>query len=106
MKCIYSNPNSLLVFNLRNILTNHRIDCEIKNDGLISTAGETPPTEVWAELWVTKERDYAKAHALVEEAIYGDPKATSWFCEHCSEDNAPAFELCWNCGKERPEKSG
>ena len=101
MKCIYSNPNSLLVFNLKNVLDNNRIDCAIRNDGLSSTAGETPPTEVWAELWVHNEKDYTRAKNLIEEAIHGDPKATSWFCENCSEDNAPAFEICWNCGNER-----
>lgn len=100
MKCVYSNPNPLLVFNLKNILNNHNIECEIRNDGLTATAGETPPIEVWAELWI-KETDCKKAEALIEEAIHGDPKATSWFCTNCSEDNAPAFELCWNCGKDR-----
>lgn len=101
MKRIFSHSNSLLVFNLRNILGNHNINCEVRNDGLTSTAGETPPTEVWAELWISKERDYEQAEKIIEEAVHGDPKATSWFCEHCSEDNAPAFELCWKCGRER-----
>jgi hypothetical protein len=101
MKRIYSHPNSLLVFNLKNILSNNRIECEIRNDGLSSTAGETPPTEVWAELWILNETDHCQAEKLIQEAIHGDPKATSWFCERCSEDNAPAFEICWNCGNER-----
>jgi Putative prokaryotic signal transducing protein len=101
MKRVFSHPNSLLVFNFRNVLCNHQISCETRNDGLASTAGETPPTEVWAELWVIKELDYERAERLIQEAIHGDPKATSWFCQHCSEDNAPAFELCWKCGEER-----
>lgn len=101
MKCVYSHPNSLIVFNFKNILSNHLIHCEIRNDGLSSTAGETPPTEVWAELWVSREADYSRALSLIEEAIHGDTSATSWFCTNCLEDNAPAFELCWKCGHDR-----
>mgnify|MGYP000137802073 FL=1 len=102
MKRVYSHDNPFLVFNIRNILENNGVRCEIKNDIMSSAAGEAPPIEVWPEVWVIRESDYQRADQLIEEAIHGDPKATSWFCQNCSETNAPAFELCWKCGEERP----
>ena len=100
MKLFYSHDNPLFVYNIRNIFVNNQIRCEIKNDILCSAAGEAPPITVWPELWVIRERDYQKAEKLLHEALHEDPKATSWFCQHCSETNPPAFELCWKCGKE------
>jgi len=102
MKRVFSHSNPFLVFNLRNILDNNRILCEVRNDGLSSAAGEVPPTEVWPELWVVREKDYEQAEALVDLSIHGDPSATSWFCQNCSEKNEPDFELCWKCSEERP----
>ena len=101
MQLIYSDSNPLIVFNLKNILTNEGIQCHIRNDCLSSTAGEVPPTEVWPELWVERERDYEKAKSLLDKALQGDAEATSWFCYKCSETNEPAFEVCWKCGNER-----
>jgi len=100
MKLVYSHSNAFLVFNIRNILKNNHIQCKVRNDILSSIAGEAPPTELWPEVWVVRERDYLLAERLIHEAVHGDPKATSWFCECCSETNEPAFELCWKCGTE------
>jgi hypothetical protein len=101
MKRVYSHSNSFLVFNIRNILENNHIQCEVRNDILNSVAGEAPPTDLWPEVWVVRERDYLQAERVVEEAIHGNPKAMSWFCSNCSETNEPAFELCWKCSNER-----
>jgi len=101
MRCVYSHSNAFLVFNIRNILNNNGIHCEVKNDIMSSTAGELPPTEVWPEVWVIRERDYDQAEQLVKESVHGNASATSWFCDKCSETNPPAFELCWQCGAEQ-----
>jgi len=100
MKRMYTHDNYFFVFNIRNILVNNGIRCEVRNDIMSSAAGEVPPTEVWPEVWVLREVDYEKAERLIEESLNGDPKATSWFCPHCHETNPPAFELCWQCGEE------
>jgi len=101
MKLVYSHDNPFFVFNIRNILENNNIRCEVRNDLMSSAAGEVPPTDVWPEVWVIRERDYKKAEQLIEEDRKGDIQGTSWFCQNCSETNAPAFELCWKCGEER-----
>jgi len=101
MKRLYSHSNSLFVYNIKNILENNGIECRLKNDLMSSAAGEAPPTETWPEIWVVRERDYDTAEKLIDESINGDPSATSWFCNQCSETNPPAFELCWKCNSER-----
>jgi len=101
MKLIYTHDNPFFVFNIRNILENNHIKCEVRNDILSSAAGEVPPTDVWPEIWVLHEKNYQKAEELVKLAIHGDTKATSWFCQNCNESNPPAFELCWCCGRDK-----
>jgi len=100
MKRVYAHDNYFFVFNIRNILENNGIRCEVRNDIMSSAAGEVPPIEVWPEVWVLHEADYEIAEQLIKENLIGDPAATSWFCQKCGETNAPAFELCWKCGEE------
>jgi len=101
MKRVYSHDNHFYVFNIRNILENNGIRCEVRNDIMSSAAGEVPPTEVWPEVWVVREVDYEKAERLIHESLHVNSQATSWLCRHCQETNAPSFELCWQCGTER-----
>lgn len=98
---IFTDSNTLTVFNLKNLLEHQNIKCIVRNDGLNSAAGELPPTDLWPEIWLERERDIEKAKKIIEEAIEGDIKATSWFCFECNETNEPAFEICWKCGHER-----
>ena len=102
MTRVYSHSNSLIVFNLKNLLEHHGIACVVKNDGLNSASGEVPPTEVWPELWIENETRLTQAQELIDIAIKGDAKATTWFCYNCKETNEPAFEICWNCAEEKP----
>lgn len=101
MKRLYSHDNHFIVFNIKNILENNGISCQIRNDVISTAAGEVPPIDVWPEVWVEHEKDYFRAEKLIDEAVNGKPGLTSWFCSKCSENNAPAFELCWKCGNDR-----
>ena len=65
MKCLYTHDNLFVVYNIRNILANNNIDCEIRNELVSSGAGELPPTEVWPELWVLRERDYEQSEKIL-----------------------------------------
>jgi hypothetical protein len=94
---VYSHANIMLAYNMKNLLEREGIKCEVRNDLATSTAGEVPPIEVWPEVLVD-EADQERAEAIVDKALTGDLKATSWLCAQCSETNAPAFEVCWNCG--------
>lgn len=97
---VFSHDNAMVVHNIKNILENNGIECTIKNQFGGSAAGEVPPIEVWPELWV-EERWVEKAGSLIEDIMQGANDQTHWMCPACSEENPPAFELCWNCGHDR-----
>ncbi len=99
---VFSHDNIVLVYNIKNLLELAGIHCVVRNDLIHSAAGELPPTEVWPEVWITRPHQRDQAEEVVRTATQGDARATSWCCPQCSEANAPAFELCWQCGTERP----
>lgn len=96
MICIFSHDNSMVVHNIKNILENTGISCEVKNQFGGSAAGEVPPIEVWPELWI-EELHQEKAEALIKNIMSNEGSKTHWLCDKCTEDNPPAFEICWNC---------
>ncbi|MCH2157554.1 MAG: DUF2007 domain-containing protein [Oleiphilaceae bacterium] len=98
---IFSHDNSMVVHNIKNILENNGIGCELKNVFGGSAAGEVPPIEVWPEIWVD-ELQTDKAAELIEEAMHGANDKTHWRCPDCTEENPPAFEICWSCEAEKP----
>jgi hypothetical protein len=96
---VFSHDNAMVVHNIKNILENNSIACELKNQFGGSAAGEVPPIEVWPEIWV-EETHLDKAVELIEDVMHGVSDKTHWRCTNCSEENPPAFEICWNCEKE------
>ena len=105
MKCVYSAHSPLLVGHMRNALETEGIRCTTRNMGLVSGAGELPPTAVWPELWVEREIDYERAERVVQEALDDTPpEEANWLCPGCGEDLEPQFAQCWNCGREKPAR--
>ncbi len=104
MKRVFSHNNLAIVYNIKNILEINQIECLLRNELISSAAGEVPPTDAWPEVWVQHAADEKKAENLINEALNGDPTKTSWLCGGCGETNAPAFEVCWQCGYD-PESS-
>jgi hypothetical protein len=102
MKLLYSSSNALMVSHLRNLLESADIACRMKNEFLYSGAGEIPPTETWPELWVG-ETDFAKAKAIVDEALADKSDLPQWQCPKCEEWVDGQFALCWNCGEPHNE---
>ena len=55
----------------------------------------------YSEVWVVDDSDGEGALELIE-ALHAEPEqGRPWICPACSESNASAFELCWQCGRER-----
>lgn len=98
---VFSHDNAMVVHNVKNILENNGIACELKNQFGGSAAGEVPPIEVWPEIWI-KEAYLEQAVSLIEEVMHGASDKTHWACPHCGEENPPAFEICWSC--EQPQE--
>lgn len=58
-----------------------------------------------AALFVNKS-DYDAARQIMDEqaldAAHPTPAAGHWTCPQCGEQIEAQFDLCWNCGAERP----
>lgn len=97
---VYTHENRLLVSNAQNLLELNGIATTLKNEFAVGALGEIAPIEIWLELWVVHEKDYAKAVDLIENTLLQATTAPEWRCQHCGELNDGAFEVCWQCGKE------
>ncbi len=47
--------------------------------------------------------DYEHATRILVEDRRRRLTLGPWTCDQCSENNDSAFDLCWNCGNERPD---
>ena len=74
------------------------IPTEVRGESRLPLAGEIPFVDARVEVWVTEEHVLSAAALLAEvEAACAGPART---CPHCREENPPAFELCWQCGRD------
>ena len=99
MKLIYTNENRFLVSNARNILENENIQSVLKNEFISGAAGDLSPFDTWQELWV-EDKDISKAENLLL-SLAENNSSTEWTCSACGEVNGAAFDICWNCQKDR-----
>ena len=104
MRKIYTSDNNIIVGHVRQVLENHAIACIVRNDYLLGGAGEIPVNETWPELWITDDRDFDRARALVDAvmatAAAPDPP---WCCASCGEQVEGQFTDCWRCGGPCPK---
>jgi hypothetical protein len=103
MPRIYSAPVLALVVNIKNVLEINGIDSTITHQYLSAGAGEIPPHECWPQLWVA-EQDVERAAEIIEAADSASSETQeTWVCIKCGEEIEGQFELCWNCGEQRPQ---
>ncbi|NKB32099.1 MAG: DUF2007 domain-containing protein [Pseudomonadales bacterium] len=97
MKRVYTADSVAMAWHIRNVLEQHDIYAEVKNERLSSIAGETPITESMPEVWVKPL--YAKrAEQILKELANADEvEGEEWVCRSCGEDNLGSFDICWNC---------
>ena len=96
MRKIFTHENRLIVFNIRNLLEEQGIACQLRNEFSGGGVGDLAAFETWPELWV-EDGDQARAEALLDELDQDVPPA--WHCAHCGEDNEGQFKICWQCGR-------
>ena len=100
MKRLYTDQNSLMIGNIKNILENHGIECIIKNFMLVGSVGELPPTVCSTEVWVVDDEKYAEAKIIFKDIFSEDKNNNStWKCSKCGEIIESQFTDCWNCGE-------
>ena len=97
MKRIYTADNVAMAWHIRNILEQHDIYAEVKNEKIYSIAGETPITESLPEVWVKPFYTKRAEEIIREHTLPNNTEGEDWVCGKCNEDNAPSFNICWNC---------
>ena len=96
MKLVYTHQNSLLVGVVSSKLEQEGIKAVVRNEISSGAAGELAPTDAWPEVWVSRERDYERAKALVEQ-LSSSAAHAQWTCPKCGEVNDESFDFCWQC---------
>lgn len=102
MKLIYTNENSLLVENIKNLLENSGIDVHMRNQYAGGAKGELPVFHTWPEIWIVHENDIARAENIMSE-LNKPTDEVNWICPRCIEENDGNFACCWNCQAEMPQ---
>jgi hypothetical protein len=99
MQRLYRAANLPEAYLLRELLARAGIETVVFNEHAQGGLGEIPFTQAYPELWLTDERDAARARGVIE--AYESPGrsgASDSICPACGEDNPRGFELCWRCG--------
>jgi hypothetical protein len=72
----------------------------IRNEYAAGAMGELAPIDVWPELWLLRDRDFARAEQVLAQAR-ADISEADWLCKRCGSQSPATFELCWHCAGER-----
>lgn len=97
MKHIYTNENIMLLHSAKNILALNDIRSFVKNEHVIPTGARHGINNIFLELWINHDQDYAKAKEIIENEVENPESKESWVCSECNEENGGSFEFCWNC---------
>ena len=96
---IHSSLTGMEIHNLKNVLENHGIRCEVRGEFRRAAIGELPIGESFVELWVDDAR-VEEARRVLGAAI--SPSSGPWTCAKCGESVEAGFDRCWNCQTDRP----
>ena len=98
MKRIYNAANLPEAHLLAGFLAERGIRVRVLNANAAGAMGEIPADAAAPQLWVEDPRNEVRARQVIDEfrrAGTGPAKR----CAACAEENPPAFETCWACGK-------
>jgi hypothetical protein len=102
MKRIYNAANLPDAHLVAQHLAQRGVRVRILNANAAGAIGELPVDAAAPQVWVEDPRDAPRAQAMIEE-LRGAPAGPPRRCPACGEENPPAFELCWACGKSLPD---
>lgn len=107
MKRIYSHPDVTIVHLVKNELANQGIEAVIQGEHAAAIIGGGAGIDAWNELWVVDDAREQEAAAVVQRVIEKSsvPEGEPWTCPNCGEAVDAPFDVCWNCGAERPKQA-
>ncbi|MBK8325418.1 MAG: DUF2007 domain-containing protein [Betaproteobacteria bacterium] len=82
-------------------LSQRGIRVRVFNANAAGALGELPVDAASPQIWLEDPRDEARARESLE-AFRREASGPGRPCLACGEENPPAFELCWACGKSLP----
>jgi len=98
MKKLYRAANLPDAHLLRGLLAQAGIEAHVFNENAQGGLGQLPFTEAWPEVWLSEERDLARAREVVRAFERPSAAGATLHCVGCGEENPGTFQLCWNCG--------
>jgi hypothetical protein len=103
MKEIFADHDFTKVGFFRSVLEEAQIPCFIRNEHTHSVFTGIPSPLFYPALCITKDEDFDRAKALLEEHRHPDVTVgVNWKCPACGEEVPGEFESCWNCEALRP----
>ena len=75
------------------------IEATMQRYFLGAAAGELPPDQCLPEIWLVRDEQETRAHALLHELTHLPQRR--WLCA-CGEIVEGGFEQCWQCGLPMP----
>ncbi len=97
MKKVYSTEILANAWNIRNVLEQHDIEAEVRNENLFSVSGEVPFIECMPEVWVQSLFSVRAEQIISEIENSTEVKGPDWLCTDCGASNTINFAVCWNC---------
>jgi hypothetical protein len=98
MKRIYNAANLPDAHIVAGILAARGIRVRILNANAAGAMGELPVDAAAPQVWVEDPRDEARAREAID-AFRAQPAGPARRCPACGEENPPAFDVCWSCGR-------
>ena len=105
---VYMAANPIEAHTIRGALEAEGITARVVGDVLESGSGLPPGPDTEPRVWV-RQQDEAAARKIIEEWEAKErgesttPPLPAWKCSRCGADVDGEFELCWQCGAEKPE---
>lgn len=102
MKLIYTHDNIMVLNSAKNILALNDVESFVKNEHVIPNGARHGINNIFHELWINHDKDYAKASTIIETEVENPEPKSPWLCTKCSEENDGSFEVCWQCQTAQP----
>lgn len=100
MKKLYIARHMTEAHLLRGFLESQGIASIVRGDLLTGGFGELPVDQ--CSVWLTDERQFARADELVRDFLKGSfariYSGERWVCPQCNETLEGQFTQCWRCG--------
>lgn len=102
---LYAAKDTLEAGHIRLWLAEHDLDATVLGEHLSAARGELPMTvDTLPAVWVD-EKDAPRAMKLMEtflEQSRHPIHTPPWQCASCGESVEGQFDVCWQCGRDRP----